>query len=117
MPSLFPLSPSFPNGGSTISARSNSRWGGWGRVALPSLWGTTAQQAGSQYAHQVGNITIEATENLIENLFLISHVRYCRARDEEYTVVVEDERVELGAESMVLTLEKDDLLVYQMNQQ
>ena len=35
----------------------------------------------------------------------------------EYTVVVEEERVELGAESMVLTLEKDDLLVYQMNQQ
>ena len=48
---------------------------------------------------------------------LISHARYCRARDEEYTVVVEEERVELGAQSMVLTLEKDDLLVYQMNQQ
>ena len=43
--------------------------------------------------------------------------RYCRARDEEYTVVVEEERVELGGQSMVLTLEKDDLLVYQMNQQ
>jgi len=50
-------------------------------------------------------------------LVLNMHTRYCRARDGEYTVVVEEERVELGAESMVLTLEKDDLLVYQMNQQ
>ena len=32
-------------------------------------------------------------------------------------MVVEDENVELGTESMVLTLEKEDLLVYQMNQQ
>ena len=31
-------------------------------------------------------------------------------------MVVEDENVELGTESMVLTLEKEDLLVYQMNQ-
>ena len=51
------------------------------------------------------------------NMCSSSCVRYCRARDGEYTVVVEEERVELGAESMVLTLEKDDLLVYQMNQQ
>ena len=49
--------------------------------------------------------------------FDIFCARYCRARDEEYTVVVEEERVELGGQSMVLTLEKDDLLVYQMNQQ
>ena len=32
-------------------------------------------------------------------------------------MVVEDENVELGTESMVLTLEKEDLLVYQMSQQ
>ena len=51
------------------------------------------------------------------NICALSCARYCRARDGEYTVVVEKERVELGAESMVLTLEKDDLLVYQMNQQ
>ena len=47
----------------------------------------------------------------------ISGFRYCRARVEGFTMVVEDENVELGTESMVLTLEKEDLLVYQMNQQ